>query len=82
MNALTHAEEHAAVDVCLAIARAELAQAREWLMLHRDVFRSPKERVDELEATAIRAAQAVKHFEARKGQLEKQPQNGLVVEKA
>lgn len=81
MNGLTPTEEQAAVETCLKTSRAELAQAREWLLLHRDVLLSPKERIAELEATAIRAAQAVKHFEARKGQLETQPQNGVVVEK-
>lgn len=81
MNAITPTEERAAIEECLKTSRAELAQVREWLMLHRDVLISSKERVAELEASAIRAAQAVKHFEARKGQLEKQPQNGVVVEK-
>lgn len=65
---ITPDEDRLALEQLIAANRAELARLRRLVQLHRDVLNSPAASIAELEAQAIKIAQAVEWLEGqRKG---------------
>lgn len=65
MKPLTIDENNAALDQLIAGERMALARVRLQVQLHRDVLNSPADTVTQLEAVAIKSAQAIEWLEAQ-----------------
>ena len=63
---ITADEDRVALDSLIAGERASLARLRWAVQLHRDVLGSPREYVAELEAQAIKSAQAIEWLEGKR----------------
>lgn len=68
MKPLTTDETNTALDQLIAAERMALARLRLQVQLHRDVLNSPADVVTQLEAQAIKSAQAIEWLEAQKAQ--------------
>lgn len=69
MIPITLDEDRAALDSLIAGERSSLARLRRAVQLHRDVLNSPREHVAELEAQAVKSAQAIEWMEGERAKL-------------
>ena len=69
MITITADEDRAALDLMIAAERGSLARLRRAVQLHRDVLNSPREHVAEMEAQAVKSAQAIEWMEGERAKL-------------
>jgi hypothetical protein len=66
MKPLTQDENTVALDQLIAGERQALARTRWQVQLHRDILNSPAETLTQVEAAAMKSAQAIEWLEAQR----------------